>query len=148
MKKIKEWEIHKAQEVDKEITIKVSSKVKSIHPVVDKIVGNLAQIDIIQFIRISPDFLQASNETTVGRVKTPITKPDHPTAVGVSLMLFFDYRQVQFYEMNSPIKGYGGKMVDAVMNALPEGWEALILMDWSGGFWEKMRKKYNNIVIV
>ncbi len=39
-------------------------------------------------------------------------------------------------------------MVDAVMNALPEGWEAVILMDWSGGFWKKMKKKYSNIVIV
>ncbi len=61
-------------------------------------------------------------------------------------MFFFDYKQVQFYEMNSPLKGYGTMMVNAVMDALPEGWEAMILMDWSGGVWDKMRKKCSNIV--
>ena len=50
--------------------------------------------------------------------------------------------------MNFPIKGYGSKMVDAVIEALPEDWSAVVVMDWSGGFWEKMRKKYNKIVIL
>jgi hypothetical protein len=50
--------------------------------------------------------------------------------------------------MNSPIKGYGSKMVDAVIGALPEDWSAVVVMDWSSGFWEKMSKKYNKIVIL
>jgi hypothetical protein len=35
--------------------------------------------------------------------------------------------------MNSATKGYGGKMVD---------------MAWSDGFWDKMKKKHNNLVII
>jgi len=35
-------------------------------------------------------------------------------------------------------------MVDAVIRALPEDWSAAVVMDWSGGFWEKMREKYDN----
>jgi hypothetical protein len=128
--------------------IRVIKKIKSIHPVVDNIAVNLAEIDIIQYITISADFLRASNEITTGRNKIPITKPHHPSAVGVSLLLQLDYKVIQFYEMNSTIKGYGSKMVDSVIRALPEDWSAVVVMDWSDGFWEKMKKKYNKIMIL
>lgn len=128
--------------------IRVIKKSKSIHPVVENIVRNLAEIDIIKYITVSKDYIKASSEITTGRNKIPITKIDHPTAVGVSLILELDYKVIQFYEMNSPIKGYGSKMVDAVIGALPEDWSAVVVMDWSGGFWEKMSKKYNKIVIL
>ena len=128
--------------------IRVVKKIKSIHPVVESIAINLAEIDIIQYIMISADFLKASSEITTGRNKIPITKPDHPIAVGVSLLLELDFKVIQFYEMNSPIKGYGSKMVDAVMRALPEDWSAAVVMDWSGGFWEKMQEKYSKILIL
>lgn len=128
--------------------IRVIKKLKSIHPVVDNIAFNLAEIDIIQYITISADFLRASSETTTGRTKIPITKPHHSTAVGVSLILELDYKVIQFYEMNSPIKGYGSRMVDAVIRALPEDWTAVIVMDWSDGFWDKMSKKYGKITIL
>lgn len=128
--------------------IRVINKIKSIHPVVENIAVNFAEIDIIQYITISDDFLRASSEITTGPNKIPITKIDHPTAVGVSLLLELDYKVIQFYEMNSPVKGYGSKMVDAVINALPEDWSAAVVMDWSGGFWEKMREKYDKLVIL
>jgi hypothetical protein len=128
--------------------IRVIKKLKSLHPVVENIAINLAELDIIRYITISEDFLKASNEVTTGRNKIPITKPDHPTAVGVSLILELEHKVIQFYEMNSPIKGYGSKMVDAVIRALPEDWSAVVVMDWSGGFWEKMKEKYDKIVIL
>jgi hypothetical protein len=128
--------------------IRVIKKIKSINPVVENIAINLAEIDIIQYIVISGDFLKASSEISIGRNKIPITKPDHPSAVGVSLLLELDYKVIQFYEMNSPIKGYGSRMVDAVMGALPEDWSAVVVMDWSGGFWEKMQEKYRKLMIL
>ncbi|KJU84692.1 hypothetical protein MBAV_003115 [Candidatus Magnetobacterium bavaricum] len=148
MNKIKQWGIDKVQGSDKDINIKVGSYVRRIRPVVDKIVTNFALIDVIRYIKVMPEDLYASSEINVGRVKTPITKPHHPTAIGVSIMFFFEYKEVQFYEMNSPIKGYGSKMTDAVMSALPKGWKAFILMDWSGGFWRKMVKMYSNLKIM
>ena len=128
--------------------IRVIKKLKSIHPVVEHIARNLAEIDIIQYITISDDYIKASSEITTGRTKIPITKVDHPTAVGVSLIFELDYKVIQFYEMNSPVKGYGSKMVDAVIRALPEDWSAAVVMDWSGGFWEKMREKHDKIDIL
>lgn len=128
--------------------IRVIKKLKSIHPVVENIAINLANIDIIQYITISDDFLRASSHVTTGRNKIPITKPDHPTAVGVSLILELKHKVIQFYEMNSTIKGYGTKMVDAVIRSLPEDWSAVVVMDWSGGFWQKMKERYDKIVIL
>lgn len=128
--------------------IRVIGNLKLIHPVVDNIARNLAEVDIIKYITISKDYMKASSEITTGRSKIPITKVDHPTAVGVSLILEMDYNVIQFYEMNSPVKGYGSKMVDAVIRALPDDWSAVVVMDWSGGFWEKMREKYEKIDIL
>ena len=90
----------------------------------------------------------ASSEITEGRVKIPITKPDHPTAVGISLIIDFAYNNVQFFEINSGIKGYGRKMVDAVFKSLPENWIGVVVMDWSEGFWKKMQKNYKNLEII
>lgn len=129
-------------------SFKIMNNVKSIHPVVEKIADNLSEIDEIRFIRIKPDLLQASSETATGRVKTPITKPDHPTAIGVSLILDLDYKQIQFYEMNSVKKGFGTKMVDAIMNALQDEWKAIVVMDWSGGFWDRMAERYKQILVM
>ena len=128
--------------------IRVIKKIKLIHPVIEHIARNLAEIDIIKYITISKYYIKASSEIATGRNKIPITKIDHPTAVGVSLLLELDYKVIQFYEMNSPVKGYGSKIVDAVINALPEDWSAAVVMDWSGGFWDKMREKYSKIVIL
>lgn len=128
--------------------IRYIKKLKLVHPVVDNIAVNLSEIDIIQYITISDDYIKASSEITTGRIKLPITKIDHPTAIGVYLLLELDYNVIQFYEMNSPVKGYGSKMVDAVIRALPEDWSAVVVMDWSGGFWEKMREKYDKLVIL
>jgi hypothetical protein len=50
--------------------------------------------------------------------------------------------------MNSPVKGYGSKMVDAVISALPEDWSTVVVMDWSGGFWEKMQEKHRKLDIL
>jgi len=143
---------HKSlSEFKKSITnanIFVSNKIKTIHPVVEKITKNLSEIEVIKFIRIKPDFIQASSEVTDGRVKTPITKPGHPTAVGLSLIIDFAYNNVQFYEINSAVKGYGRKMVDAVFKSLPKNWNGVVVMDWSEGFWEKMLKNYKNLEIL
>jgi len=34
----------------------------------------LAELDFIHFVRLSPEFLQASNELTEGRIRIPVTK--------------------------------------------------------------------------
>ena len=128
--------------------IRYINKLKMVNPVVANIARNLAEINIIKYITISKDYIKASSEITIGRINIPITKIDHSTAVGVSLLLELDHKIIQFYEMNSPVKGYGSKMVDAVIRALPDDWKAVVVMDWSGGFWEKMREKHRKLDIL
>ncbi len=92
--------------------------------------------------------MQASNEVTEGRFKTPITKPEHPSAIGVYLIIDIVHKDIQFFEINSAIKGGGGKMVRAVLKALPQDWNGIVIMDWSDGFWDKMIEKHKNLYIL
>ena len=128
--------------------ITVVRTVKAVHPVARQIAENLSAIDAIRFVKISPELLRASSEVSEGRLKTPVTKAGHPTAIGVSVIFDAAYKMVQFYDITSATKGYGAKMVDAVLRALPEGWTGVVVMDWSGGFWDKMREKHTNLEIM
>lgn len=144
-KKIEAWKI----QVGKGKTIFVATKVKTIHPVVDAIVKNLCEIDLIQYVRISQEDIQASNEIKIiGRTKTPVSTPDHPSAVGVHLTLDSVFDGIQFFEITSAVKGYGEKMVKAVVTAIPDDWKAAVVMDYSDGFWDKMSEKYDKILIL
>ena len=132
------------------VRVRVSRKVKALHPVAEAMARNLAEIDPIRFIRILPGLLEASSEATAGRNRIPIIKPGHPSAIGVSVILSLAFREIQFFAITSAKKGYGGRMVDAVMCALPVGWKAVVVMqwDWSDGFWEHISGKYANLEIV
>ena len=141
-------EIWKGQ-VANEKTIFVATKGKTIRPGVDAIVRNLCEIDLIQYVRVSQEDIQASNEIKIkGRIKIPVSTTGHPSAVGVHLILDFAPNTIQFFEITSTVKGYGKKMVQAVMTALPDEWEACVVMDWSEGFWDKMAEKFDKIVIL
>lgn len=47
-----------------------------------------------------------------------------------------------FYDINSPKKGFGGKIVDAVFKDFSEDWQPAVVMDWSNGFWDRMKEKH------
>ena len=36
-------------------------------------------------------------------------------------------------------------MVSAVLNDLPKDWEVFTLMDWSDGFWDKMKERFTDV---
>ena len=56
-KKIENWK----GQVANGKTVSVATKVETIHPVVDEIVKDLCEIDLIQYVRISQEDIQASN---------------------------------------------------------------------------------------
>ena len=144
-KKIDAWKV----QVGKGKTIFVATNVKRIHPVVDSIVTNLCKIDLINYVRVSKEDIYASNEIKIiGRTKMPVSTPGHPSAVGVHLILDLIFDGIQFFEITSMVKGYGEKMVKAVVTAIPDDWEAAVVMDYSGGFWDRMSEKYDRIVIL
>ena len=144
-KKIEVWKV----QVGKGKTILVATNVKSIHPVVDRIVANLCKIDLINYVRVTKEDIYASNEIKIiGRTKMPVSTPGHPSAVGVHLIIDFILGGIQFFEITSAEKGYGEKMVKAVVTAIPDDWEAAVVMDYSEGFWNRMSEKYDKIVML
>ncbi len=124
------WVITKVKELPKEIVIMAK---------------NLADLDFIKFVRVSDESLSASSENYPNRPKVPIAHMNHDTAIGVQILYSTDYKTIDFFDINSPVKGNGNKMVDAILKDLPKGWQPTVLMDWSDGFWDKMRAKYKNI---
>ena len=139
-KEIESWK----EKVGNDKDIIVSKKLKIIPPIYTDIVGNLVKIDVIKFVKVTPDFLSGSNEVKGGS-RDPIARPHHPTAIGVSLLVDLCCKTIQLYEINSAIKGYGQKMVDAVLKDLPKDWEVFALMDWSDEFWDKMKGKFTDV---
>jgi len=126
----------------------VAAAVKNIHPVMDRIVNQLLEIDRIQYVRVTPSDILASSDIAIkGKAKVPISTPSHPTAIGLHLIFEPDENTIQFYEITSTLKEYGDKMVQAVMASIPEDWDALVIMDYSNGFWDKMMEKYDKIII-
>ena len=106
---------------------------------------NLSKLDFIKYIKLTDTEIAASSEIKGTKAKNPITTPTHPTAIGITILFDFYYKLIDFYEINSPIKGNGSKMVDAVFTDFPKDWQATVVMDWSDGFWGKMQKKYKKI---
>lgn len=133
--------------VTEKAQIVVSKKALPLHQVTRQIVDNLAGIDAIRFVKVTPGFLQASSEVSGAR-RHPVTKPGHPSAIGVSLIVEEDREEVQFYEITSAVKGYGARMVEAVLRALPKRWKAIVVMDWSDGFWKAMRQCHKRVMLL
>lgn len=123
--------------------VTVSREVVELHPVAERIAIGLSKLDVIRYIKITSDFIAASSAVR-GIMRDPIATPGHPTATGIALLFHADYMTLDFYEINAARKGkgYGRKMVKAVLDALPADWKATVSMDWSDGFWAKMRRSY------
>ena len=69
---------------------------------------------------------------------------DHPTAIGVMILYSEIHKYIDFSDINSPVKGCGSKMVEALLKDFPVDWKPYVTMDWSDGFWDKMKAKYSN----
>jgi hypothetical protein len=105
----------------------------------------LANLDFINFVRVCDETLSASSENFSKRPKVPITKMNHETAIGIQILYSTQYKSIDFFDINSPIKGKGSKMVDALLEDFPKDWQPAVVMDWSNGFWDKMKEKYKKL---
>ena len=123
----------------------VISRVKKLPYEIVEMALRLADLDFIKYVRISDEVLAASSENYPNRPKVPITNMNHETAIGIEILYSFTHKYINFYDINSPIKGNGSKMVDAVLKDFPKDWQPTVLMDWSGGFWDKMKEKHNKL---
>jgi hypothetical protein len=124
------WCINRVQELPKEIV---------------NIAIRLSELNFIKYVKITDMAVSASSEVGGARNKVPVIKENHPTATGITICFHPKYKVVEFDLINSPIRGNGSKMVDAVLADLPKAWQPAVYMDWSDGFWDKMKKKYDNL---
>ncbi len=88
-------------------TIWKLKKVKAIDPIIDDAVKSLAKLEIIKYVRVTDNSIQASNEFAGNKRKLPVTEPFHPTAVGIYLLYGFEYKVMQIMEINSAVRGHG-----------------------------------------
>lgn len=122
--------------------------VKNIHPAFLDLAESLSQIDILYFIKIYNDSLCASNLLSTDKKKHPVTTMNQEGVTGVELLIDPEIKTVQFYSLASSQKGYGRKIVDAVVRGTPDDWNLVVVMDWSGGFWDRMLEEYQQIVVL
>jgi hypothetical protein len=86
-----------------------------------------------QFIKVKPNAILISSEVG-GFYKKPITRPGNTSAIGVSIELDYRFKILEIVEINFPIKGYGQRMVDAVLFDLPMDWQITIVFDHRNSF--------------
>ena len=122
-------------------------KIKTMHPVFLELADSLSNVPILRFIKIYNDRICSSNLLSNDGKKEPIVETSRTDLVGVELLVDPAFKTVQFFSIVSFKKGNGRKMVAAVVEATPEDWQLAVVMDWSEGFWEKMREEYPRIMI-
>ncbi len=123
----------------------VISKVKQLPYEIIEMALRLADLEFIKYVRICDETISASSENYPNRPKVPITKMNHETAIGVQILYSLSHKYINFFDINSPIKGNGSKMVDAILKDFPKDWQPTVVMDWSNGFWDRMKEKYHHL---
>ena len=123
----------------------VISRVKQLPIEIVNMAIRLAKLDFIRYVRICDETLAASSENYPNRPKVPITHMNHDTAIGIQVLYSPVYKTIDFYDINSPVKGNGSKMADAILQDFPKDWQPTVTMDWSNGFWDKMKEKYDHL---
>ena len=125
-----------------------ATNVKKVHPIYLELAESLSRIDIIKFIKIYNGRLRAANLLSENKKKNPKTKIGEDGVVGVELLVNPSDKTIDFYSLTSSQKGYGRKIVEAIVTGTPEDWTLVVVMDWSGGFWQKMLNDYPRIIVL
>ena len=122
--------------------VRKAHSVRNVPPVFQSLAISLTHIPDFRYIKIFPRRIVASNVLSDDGKKNPVVITGDQDIVGVELLIDVPNEIVQFYALTSATKGSGQRIVDAVVSATPEDWFLAVLLDWSGGFWEKMAQKY------
>jgi hypothetical protein len=128
--------------------ISKATNVKKVHLVYQQISEDLANIDILRYVKIYNGSIKASNFLSDNGKKEPIIKIGDKDIVGVELLVDIPNKTIQFYSITSSVKGYGEKIVSSVVNSVPKDWEVVVVMDWSMGFWQVMVARYPRLSVL
>jgi hypothetical protein len=125
-----------------------ANNVRKIHPVALDLTESLSHFVAFNYINIYNDRLCASSQLSTDKKKHPVTTMNKEGNIGVELLIDPDISTVQFYSLASSEKGSGRKIVDAVVRGTADDWNIVVVLDWSGGFWNKMLEEYPQIVVL
>ena len=118
------------------------------NPVYESISEALSTIDILNHVKIYNGRIKASNEISKNGKKEPITNEREENITGVELLVDISSKVIQFYSITSSVKGSGENIVSSVIESTPSEWKVVVLMDWSGGFWEVMADRYPRLEVL
>jgi hypothetical protein len=136
------------QLIDSNKIFKATNVRKNIHPLYMELATNLSKIEILKYIKIYNERIRASNYLSENKKKDPVVEIGGKDLVGVELLIDVPNKIVQFFSITSAVKGYGEKIISAVVSITADDWLIVIPMDWSGGFWEKMVAKYPRLIVL
>ena len=128
--------------------ISKATNVKKVHLVYQQISEDLANIDILRYVKIYNGSIKASNFLSDNGKKEPIIKIGDENIVGVELLVDIPNKTIQFYSITSSVKGHGEKIVSSVVNSAPKDWEIMVVMDWGMGFWQVMANRYQRLSVL
>jgi hypothetical protein len=128
--------------------ISKAGNVKKVDSIYELISEELSSIDVLKYIKIYNGRIKASNEMSTNGKKEPITDEGTENITGVELLVDTPSKVIQFFSITSSVKGSGGKIVSAIVKSTPGDWKIVVLMDWSGGFWDVMKSRHPRIVII
>jgi len=124
-----------------------ASNVRKEHPIYMLIAESLSSIHQLNYVKIYSGRILASNKLSDNGKKEPIVDIGIAGLVGVELLIDVDDQVVQFYAITSFEKGCGEMIVKAIVDAVPEEWQVVVVMDWSHGFWQVMTERYPRLVV-
>ena len=127
--------------------ISKANNVRKVDPIYNLLSEELANIDILTYVKIYNGKIKASNVLSDNGKKEPITKIGEQNIVGVELLIDIPNKIIQFYSITSSVRGYGEKMVISVVNSAPKEWTIVVVMDWNQGFWKVMTERYPRLVV-
>jgi hypothetical protein len=136
------------QLIDSNKIFKATNVRKNIHPLYMELATNLSKIEILRYIKIYNERIRASNYLSENKKKDSVVEIGGKDLVGVELLIDVPNKIVQFFSITSAVKGYGEKIISAVVSITSDDWLIVIPMDWSGGFWEKMVAKYPRLIVL
>ena len=127
--------------------ISKANNVKKVDPICNLISEELANIDILRYVKIYNGRIKASNVLSENGKKEPITIIGEENIVGVELLIDIPNKIIQFYSITSSVKGYGEKMVSSVVNAAPKEWNVVVGVNWNMGLWKVMTERYPRLLV-
>ena len=128
--------------------ISTASNARNAHGIFLELSENLAAIDELNYVKIYNGRILASNALSENGKKQPVTEVGKENIIGVELLVDVSTKVVQFFSLTSSLRGCGEKIVCSVLEATPEDWTIVVVMDWSEGFWQVMSERYPRLTIL